>query len=182
VKPLNGASSGRDALPRVRTGSLKYGTRAGEQGEIAFPAEGGWTKISAKVRTGSHLRLIVWAPPGAKFLVDDVTLTRDGREVSVSGDSPYTRFMKKWIALYQGEGKDFLANGFRIKPPALACETFRFAAREEKAVCYAAYESASGERALALANATDKPQRVTGRWNGRNLDITLPPHDLRLVK
>ena len=182
VKPLNGVPSGRDALPRVRTGSLKYGTRAGEQGEIAFPAEGGWTKISAKVRTGSHLRLIVWAPPGAKFLVDDITLTRDGKDVVVSGDSPYTRFMKIWIALYQGEGKDFLANGFQVKPPALQCDMFSFAARKERAVCFAAYESASGERALVLANATDKPQRVTGEWKGRKLDITLPPHDLRLVK
>ena len=57
-----------------------------------------------------------------------------------------------------------------------------FAARKERAVCFAAYESASSDRALALANATDKPQRVTGWWNGRGLDITLPPHDLRLVK
>ena len=114
--------------------------------------------------------------------MDDVKLTRNGRDVTVSGDSPYTRFMKKWIALYQGEGKDFLANGFQVKPPALQCDMFSFAARKEKAVCYAAYESVSGERALALANATDKPQRVTGRWNGRGFDITLPPHDLRLVK
>jgi hypothetical protein len=33
-----------------------------------------------------------------------------------------------------------------------------------------------------LANATGKPQRVTGEWQGRPLDITLPPHDIRLVK
>ena len=37
-------------------------------------------------------------------------------------------------------------------------------------------------RALVLANATGKPQRVTGEWQGRPLDITLPPHDIRLVK
>ena len=30
--------------------------------------------------------------------------------------------------------------------------------------------------------ATGKPQRVTGEWQGRSLDITLPPHDIRLVK
>ena len=163
-------------------GSLKYGTRAGEQGEIPFPATGGWTKVSATLRSGGQLRLIVWAPPGAKFLIDDVRLERDGREVTVSGDSQYTQFMKRWIALYQGEGKEFLANGFQIKPPVLACDTFRFAARQERTVCFAAYESPSGARALVLANATGKPQRVTGEWQGRPLDITLPPHDIRLVK
>ena len=84
--------------------------------------------------------------------------------------------------LYQGEGKDFLANGFQIKPPALTCDMFRFAARKERTVCFAAYESPSGARALVLANATGKPQRVTGEWQGRPLDITLPPHDLQLVK
>ena len=182
VKTLNDATPGRDALPRVRTGSLKYGTCDGEMGEIAFPSAGEWTKISAEVSVGAQLRLVIWAPPGAKFLIDDVRLERDGREVVVSGDSSYTKFMKKWIALYQGEGKDFLANGFQIKPPALTCDTFRFAARQERTVCFAAYESPSGARALVLANATGKPQRVTGEWQGRPLDITLPPHDIQLVK
>ena len=171
VKTLDGAVSG----------SLKYGICDGETGEIAFPSAAGWTKVSAEVDTRAQLRLVIWAPPGAKFLIDDVRLDRDGREVVFSGDSPYTKFMKKWIALYQGEGKDFLANGFRVKPPALTCDTFRFAGRQERTVCYAAYESPSGELALALANATDRPQRVTGEWEGRLIDITLPQHDIRLV-
>ena len=161
-------------------GALKYGTRAGEMGEIPFPPAGEWTKVAAKVRVGTQLRLVIWAPPGAKFLIDDVRLERDGREVTISGDSPYVRFMKKWIALYQGEGREFLAEGFRIRPPVLECDSFRFAARTEKVVCAAAYESASGARALALANATAEPRRVTGVWEGRRLDLTLPPHDFRL--
>ena len=181
VKNLNNATAGRDALPRVRTGSLKYGTCDGEMGEIAFPSAGEWTKVSADVSIGTQLRLVIWAPPGTKFLIDDVRLERDGREVMVSGDSPYTKFMKKWIALYQGEGKDFLANGFQVKPPVLTCDTFRIAARKVRAVCFAAYESPSGARALVLANATDKPQRVTGEWDGRPLDIVLAPHDLQLI-
>ena len=37
-------------------------------------------------------------------------------------------------------------------------------------------------QSLALANATDKPQRVTGKWKGRPLDIVLAPHDLQLIK
>ena len=73
-------------------------------------------------------------------------------------------------------------NGATGKKESEMSKEERKAAREEKAVCFAAYESASGERALALANATDKPQRVTGEWKGRTLDITLPPHDLQLVK
>ena len=189
TQTVNGLEPGRyalsawvKALDGAVPGSLKYGTCDGEMGEIAFPSAGEWTKVSAEVSVGAQLRLVIWAPPGAKFLIDDVRLERDGREVVVSGDSPYTKFMKKWIVLYQGEGKDFLANGFQIKPPVLACDTFRFAARKERTVCFAAYESPSGARALVLANATGKPQRVTGEWQGRPLDITLPPHDIQLVK
>ena len=163
-------------------GALKYGTRAGEQGEIRFPSSGEWTKVSATFRCKGQLRLIIWGEPGSKFLIDDVSLKRDGKEVVVSGDSPYTRFMKKWIALYQGEGRQFLADGFRIKPPALTCGTTHFAARRERAVCFEAYENASGEQALAIANATSEPQRLAGDWNGRRLDIVLAPHDLQLVR
>ena len=33
-----------------------------------------------------------------------------------------------------------------------------------------------------MAVATDKPQRVTDEWKGHTLDISLPAHDLQLVK
>ena len=164
------------------TGALKYGTRDGEQGEIRFPAIAEWTKVAATLHCEGQLRLIVWGAPGSSFLIDDVRLERGGKEVVVSGDSPYTRFMKKWIAIYQGEGRDFLAKGFRVKPPVLECGKIRFAARHERAVCFEAYESASGEQALAMANATAKPQRLRGEWNGRRLEIVLAPHDLQLLR
>lgn len=193
--------------PSAPLGELKYGTPdGGELGHVAFPSATDWTRVSAQVKAAGKLRLIVWAPPGARFHVDDVQLCRDrdedapyptrlasavngpGRdapgtsEVRVSGDSAYTAFMKKWIRLYRGEGRDFLANGFQVKPPRLTCDTFRFAERCEPAVCHAAYESAKGEKALVFANATDRPQKVSCLWKGRKLELTIPPRDLQLVR
>ena len=169
--------------PAAPRGELKYGTCAGgELGRIAFPAKADWTLVSAEVRVKDALRLIIWAPPGARFHVDDVKLERAGAEVRVSGDSAYTAFMKKWIWLYRGEGRAFLADGFQVKPPRLKCETVRIAMREEPAVCHAAYVSEKGEKALVLANATAKPQKVVCRWQGRRLELTIAPRDIRLVR
>lgn len=164
-------------------GEIKYGTKdGGEAGRIAFTADSGWTKVSAEVKAKDHIRLIIWAPPGARFHIDDIRLERDGREVIVSGDSEYTRFMKKWIAIYRGEGRDFLADGFQIKPPAVECDRFLFAERDEPAVCVAAYESAKGEKAVVFANATAKPQKVSYRWKGKQMVDTIAPRDIVIVK
>ena len=169
--------------PTAPLGELKYGTPdGGELGHVAFPSATEWTRVSAQVKAAGKLRLIVWAPPGARFHVDDVKLERDGAELRVSGDSAYTAFMKKWIRLYRGEGRDFLANGFQVKPPRLTCDTFRLAERCEPAVCHAAYESAKGEKALVFANATDRPQKVSCRWKGRKLETVVAPRDIQLVK
>ncbi len=74
---VNGLEPGRYSLSAwVKTlggavrGSLKYGTCEGEMGEIAFPSKSEWTKVSAEVSVGAQLRLVIWAPPGAKFLID----------------------------------------------------------------------------------------------------------------
>ena len=71
----------------------------------------------------------------------------------------------------------------RIKLQRDFQRVYRFRARafnRRLAICCA--PTAPGARALVLANATGKPQRVTGKWQGRPLDITLPPHDIQLVK
>ena len=170
--------------PSAPSGELKCGSPAeGETRAIPFPAVTAWTKVSARVSVKGDLRLIVWAPPGARFHLDDVKLERpDGTEPRLSGDSPYVTFMKKWIALYRGEARSFLADGFQVKPPQLSCARIRIAAREVPTVCHAAYENARGERALVLANATRNAQKVSCRWKNRRLDLTVGPRDIRLVR
>ena len=171
---------GDDAMAPV--GELKLGfVDSGEAKSIPFPAATNWTKIEAKVVVGNHLRLIIWAPPGARFHIDDLRLERDGTEVLVRGDSKYMRFMKRWIALYRGAGREFLANGFRVKPPQLACAKVRFAAREEPAVLVAAYRDANGAEALVFGNPTDRPQTFSYCWKGHYVTRAISPNAIELV-
>lgn len=164
------------------TGELKLGfVGSGEAKAIPFPATREWTKIEAKIAVENHLRLIIWAPPGARFHIDDLSLEKDGDEVRVQGDSKYMRFMKRWIALYRGPGRDFLANGFRVKPPQLDCAKVRFAAREEPAVLVAAYRSQKGAEALAFGNPTDCAQTFSYRWKEQSITRTLAPNAMELV-
>lgn len=164
-------------------GSILMGTRAGgELTSVAIPSEAAdWTRIASRVKLGNELRIIIWGPAGCRFHVDDLRLEKDGREVRFSGDSPYTVFMKRWIALYRGEGRDFLARGRAIRPPCVSCAKHRFAAREEDAVQVGAFESADGRRALFLANATDVQQHYSAAWNGEAVVGVLGPSDMRMV-
>ena len=75
------------------------------------------------------LRLIIWAPPGSRFHIDDIALLRGGQVVETAGDTMYLDFMKRWIRLYRGEGRSWLAYGRRIRPPRLKCATTKVAAR-----------------------------------------------------
>lgn len=165
------------------TGALLWGDLDGEKGRVAFPVVGsGWQKLSAKVKVDGKLRVILYAGVGVKAKVDDVELTHlDGTPVYERGESIYLKAMRNWIRLYQGEGRDFLAYGFREKPPRLTCATFTQAARTRPAVLCAAYRSADGRHALALANATDQPQAFACTWRGRRLDRTLQPAELVLI-
>ena len=168
-------------------GSLRYGTRAGEQGAIDFPAATEWTKVEAKVKVAAkgeakgELRLIIWAPPGSRFHIDDIALLRGGQVVETAGDTMYLDFMKRWIRLYRGEGRSWLAYGRRIRPPRIRCATTKVAARTLPAVCCAAYENVNGEKAMALANGTDRPQPLSCLWNGSWRSFEMAPHELRLV-
>lgn len=159
------------------TGALLWGDTAGEKGRVAFPPAGtGWRKISAKVRADGKLRVILYAGVGVVAKVDDVELTHlDGTPVYERGESLYLRAMRAWIRLYQGEGRDFLAYGFREKPPRLDCATFTMAGRTRPAVLCAAYRSADGRHALAVANATDSSQTFSCTWRGQSLSRMLQP-------
>ena len=141
--------------------SLRHGNRQGELGSIPFPRSGsGWQRIEGRVTVADDgvLRLIVFVRPGARVFIDDVILSdAGGREVGRNGEDRYIEFIRRWIALYRGEGRDFLAHGFQEKPPALRCAKLKRLARTVPAVCHAAYRAQDGRRALVLANGTDVP-------------------------
>ena len=164
-------------------GALLFGTRrGGEAGRIAFPAAGaGWRRITARVHVKDELRLVIRATPGYLGWIDDLALTRaDGTEATVSGDTPYIRFLRNWISLYRGEGRDFLANGFRIRPPRVACATSKLGTHVVPAIRSAAYRAADGRTAVALANGTEVEQTCSFVWGGDLRRLTLKPGELRL--
>lgn len=165
----------------------------------SFPAaDAGWTRVAAEFtmpETCAIFHLIFTVPPGTEVLVDDVRFEgvgANGQAVALPprGESAYTRFMSRWVALYHGEGRDFLAHGRRIRPPRVACAEMPVAFSRGKvnfqmpmpAVCSAAYESLDGtRRVLALANATARRQKVAWTWKGRRHEKTLPPDGPELV-
>ena len=103
------------------------------------------------------------------------------------------RFMRSWVSLYRGEGRAFLAHGRRIRPPRVTCATVlstencregnrEMVKVERPAVHHAAFESADGRRALALANATSRPQEVVYEERGATpVRLTVAPASVQLV-
>ena len=96
----------------------------------------------------------------------------------------YPGYMKRWISLFRGEGRPWLAYGRRIKPPQLVCGSVSLkGGGTAPAVFIAAYESEDGRRALVLANATADTQSVRCVWpGGKTMEFKLEPRDLRLIK
>ena len=163
-------------------GALLYGTRSqGEVSRIRFPSAGtGWQRISARVSAKGELRVMIRATPGYVGWIDDIRLSRadDGSEAMTSSESLYLRFMKHWIEAYRNDGRDFLANGFRIKPPHLSCGRTMSGGRLVPAVRSAAYRAADGRRALVLANATEDRQSCSCVWQGRRRKFELEPAEI----
>ena len=155
--------------------------------------DAGWTRgpwLEWFPKHGKKLENILWTDYFERIATDvipvDYRVKQDDIRVALVWGSQVLQRIARGVR--QGENQlvqaekmgslAFLANGFRIKPPALTCGTTHFAARRERAVCFEAYENALGEQALAIANATSEPQRLTGSWNGRTVDIVLAPPDL----
>ena len=93
-------------------------------------------------------------------------------------------YMKRWISLFRGEGRPFLAYGRRIKPPQIVCGSMKLkGGGTAPAVFVAAYESEDGRRAFVLANATTDKQDVRCVWpGGKTMEFHLEPRELRLTK
>lgn len=99
------------------------------------------------------------------------------------------QFCERWIRLYRGEGRKWLAHGRALHPPKVECEyvaykdNFRgtMIENDKPTVFGTAWEAADGTRALVFANATDKAQDIAYRWEGKWMRMTLPPHGLALM-
>ena len=141
-------------------------------------------------------RIMFDAYKGGVYLVDGVKFEerlpdgtwRIARECA-DGQSEMLAFTEKWIRLYRGEGRRFLAHGKALRPPRVECdvvpyeENFRGAqiVNDKPAVFASAWEAADGARAVCLGNATPVDRKVSYCWRGEWTTLVLKPRELRLV-
>ena len=166
-------------------GEMKVGSHAGELATAKLPATAEWTRVSAEVEIpGDDLVVIFHVPFGARFVLDDVRLERDGAEVVKNGEPEEMPFFRKWIDLYCREASKWLLHGRRIRAPEIICDRFRIGGvgREVNAVCHAAYRAADGRTAVAFANGTRTSQRFRYRWGKTWREDVLAPNDIKVVQ
>ena len=162
---------------------FKLGSATGELASARFPANGEWTRLELSAEAEGELTVLFFAKLGARFLLDDIQLTKDGAEVVQSGDTRWIDFYRRWISLYCGEAAKFLACGRRIRAPEVKCGSMRLGGddgREVDAVCAAAYRADDGAEAAVFVNATWREQPVEFIWNGARRSIVVAPGDIVL--
>ena len=112
-------------------------------------------------------------------------------ELDIEGRADaFTDFFRRWVALYRGEGRPFLAYGRQLKPPRVACAdqpyrmTFfgdaKIYDQRKPTVFCGAYAARDGRKALVLVNATDRTQSAELRRGERRRQVTLQPDEIRL--
>jgi len=90
--------------------------------------------------------------------------------------------MKRWVALYHGEGRPYLFLGRMLHPPKLETATITYRGQPLPALVHSAYRAPDGSEAVVIANATDAVQMGKLYWKGRELRLELPPGDARLIR
>ena len=133
------------------------------------------------------IRIMIHINGEATAWVDDMKLeavAEDGtaKPLVLSGRTAYDAFMKNWVALYHGEGREWLAFGRQVKPPRLVCAMQDYDGRTVPCVFHAAYESLDGRKAVVLVNATAAPQDATLVSKSRRISLTLAPDEIRLLR
>jgi hypothetical protein len=153
------------------------GSSGGTLASVKFPSDGKWTRLELSAEAEGELTVLFIAKKGAKFLLDDIRLTKDGRDVMQSGETRWTDFYRRWISLYCGEMSKFLVRGRRIRAPEVRCEKIRIGGegREVDAVCTAAYRADDGEEVAILVNATWREQTVEMSWGGLRKTVVVTP-------
>lgn len=163
----------------------------GQGGRLKFPEPGsGWQKVAADFKmpdSAEMLRIMCHVSGEAVVWVDEMRLEEvltDGsvKEVVSSGFTSDSRFMQRWVELYHGEGRPWLAHGRLMRQPVLECATITYNDLPTPAVFHNAFRAADGREAVVLANATREPQAVTLTWGGRRLPLTVAAHDAVLMK
>ena len=119
------------------------------------------------------------AANGKKASEDPKALWQE--KVADLDDEARTRFVRRWVSLYSGVGREWLMFGRRVKPPRITCGTVEFGGLRRPSVFVGAFESLSGRRALVFANGTDEEQTVTWIRNGRSRSLRLAPCWAELV-
>ncbi len=176
------------------------GARQGRGGSLAFPKpEEGWKFVTSEFIVpgdAEDLRIMMHLAGDATAWVDNLKVEEiraDGsvRDVVLSGSSAYDDFMRRWVALYQDEARDWLAFGRPVKPPRMVCAMQPYSAsfyggakqKGEKPVAFhAAYESLDGRRAVVVVNATGEKQTVSLFEKGGRRTLVLDPDEIRLLK
>lgn len=176
------------------------GGAGGHGGQLAFPKpEEGWKHVSTtfQIAPGAdQLRIMMHLSGDATAWVDEMKLEEVGadgtaREVCLSGRGAYDAFMKTWVGLYHGAGRDWLAFGRQVKPPRIVCGSQPYAmtfygghrqeGRKPNVFCNA-YQSTDGRERIFVVNATGNEQPVTLYLrDGRRLALTLQPDEMRLI-
>ncbi|MGN0846947.1 MAG: hypothetical protein ACI4RA_06140, partial [Kiritimatiellia bacterium] len=176
------------------------GSSRGQGGSLTFPRpEEGWKLVSSDFAVpadAENLRVMMHLAGDATAWIDSLKVEEvlaDGttREVRLSGRGAYDAFMRRWVALYHGEGRDWLAFGRRVKPPRMVCASQPYAislhggakreGRRPVAFC-AAYESLDGRRAVVVVNATGDRQTVALYEKGARRTLVLEPDEIRLMR
>lgn len=103
------------------------------------------------------------------------------KNAGADDDEVRTSFLKRWIGLYSGKGREWLMFGRRLKPPRISCGTIEFAGRKVPAVFVGAFLSQDGRRALVFANGSARDESVSWRAGDCLRTIELPPYGAELV-
>lgn len=99
-------------------------------------------------------------------------------------------FCERWIRLYHGPARKWLAHGRQLHPPKVVCElvdyveNFRGTVVQnvKPAVHAAAWEAADGSRAVCFANATDYDQTIAWTWKGETRHLKMGSREIKIVE
>ena len=180
----------------VREGD-RYRSLGGVSFDMPKASEGWKTRVAefSMPKGATEFRLMFDSFDGGVFLVDGLVFEEKRPDGSYAvarasnGNDGVLDFVEKWIRLYRGEGRKFLAYGKELHPPTVECDVVAYhdnfrgtvIDNDKPAVFASAWEAADGSRALCFGNATGVDRKIAYRWEGAWSKMTLRPHELKLV-
>lgn len=166
----------------------------GKGGHLFFPAaDKGWTYVESFIEPtveADYLRIMIHIVEEADVLVDDLKLEisqPDGswKESAANSEANYYEFAINWVRAYH-EHRQYLQHGTFLRPPQLDCDRIpaqkALGGWQPPAIFHNALRAPDGSTAVVLANATRSPQKATLHWQGKAIELTLQPAEIKLVK